>query len=385
MRSGASGVPALDGAGLRAVGPEDEPQQLGAPRADQPGNAEDFALRHGKRHVAHRGRPCQSGHAQGRRGVGRPRCACRALRTGLRRQFASDHGPDQRVLRDGGGGGIGDQPAVAQHDDAIGDARQFVEPVRDVDHGHALAAQRIDAGEQCRALVRAEHGGRFVEHQHPAGAGQRAGDLDHLAVPDAEHVDGQARVEVESDPRQRLLRLALQRAAVDPAAAARQVAEEEVFGHRQRRHHAQLLQHHAHAEGLRVAAGGGREQVPGQRHRPGGRRFHTAQDFGQGALARAVLAGQGQHLARVDVEIDVTQHGRGIVLAEGGRAQQRRARCGGGGHGGRRWRRLAGPVQERVTRLTGVSITPPNCACGVFAARAFSAVWMPYTACWPAC
>ena len=312
-----------------------------------------------------------------------PWLACGTFRFGRGCHVASDHRPDQRFLRDRGGRRIGDQLAVTQHDDAVGNTRQFVQAVRDIEDRHAFAAQRVDALEQRGAFVHAQHRRRLVEDQHTARAGQCAGNLDHLPVADAEGMHGRRRIKVQTDARERLLGPVVQRGTIDKAEAPRQVAKEQVLCHRERRHHAQFLQHHAHAQRFSSAARGRCVQRASQHHRTRGRRLQPAEDLGERALARAVLTRERKHLARMHVEIDVAQHGGGVVLADGRNAQQWRPGFVSSRHG---WRRLACLVDYvRVTRSTGVSITPVSFACGVLAATAFKAVSMPKTACWLAC
>lgn len=101
----------------------------------------------------------------------------------------------------------------------------------------------------------------------------------------------------------------------------RQFAQEQVFRHRKRGHHAQFLQHHAHAQRFRCAARGRCVRRARERHRTGCCRLQPAEDLGERAFASTVLARQRKHLTRVHIEIDLAQHGGGVVLADGGRAQ----------------------------------------------------------------
>ena len=48
---------------------------------------------------------------------------------------------------------IVDQPSVAQHDDAVGELDDLVQPVRNVDDGGAIGAQAADHLEQAPRLV----------------------------------------------------------------------------------------------------------------------------------------------------------------------------------------------------------------------------------------
>ena len=61
---------------------------------------------------------------------------------------------------------IGDQHAVLQHDDAVGQPRHHVHAVLDQQHGLVgLALDLLDQVEDRRDFVEAHAGGRLVEHQ----------------------------------------------------------------------------------------------------------------------------------------------------------------------------------------------------------------------------
>ena len=67
----------------------------------------------------------------------------------------------------------------------------------------------------------------------------------------------------------------------------------------------ELLEHHADAEPPRVLrASGSRPARPSSADLAGVRAVEAVEDLHERALARAVLADDGVHLARVDVEVD---------------------------------------------------------------------------------
>ena len=70
--------------------------------------------------------------------------------------------------------------------DVVGDAMHLVEPMGDVDDRDAALAEPLDEGEQPLDLLVRQRGRRLVEDQAASVAEQRAGDLDHLALGDAE-------------------------------------------------------------------------------------------------------------------------------------------------------------------------------------------------------
>ena len=63
---------------------------------------------------------------------------------------------------------VGDQRAVLQHDDAVGEPRDHVHAVLDQEHGLVrLRFNLLDQIEDGRDFVEAHAGSRLVEHQHP--------------------------------------------------------------------------------------------------------------------------------------------------------------------------------------------------------------------------
>ena len=77
-------------------------------------------------------------------------------------------------------------PAVAQHRDAMADAIDLVETMRDVDDRHAAGDQPLHQREQLVHLAGGQRRGRLVHDQHRGLGGERLGDLDHLTVRKAE-------------------------------------------------------------------------------------------------------------------------------------------------------------------------------------------------------
>ena len=210
-------------------------------------------------------------------------------------QLAADHQVDQLGAAVALDRLVTHQLAVTQHDDALGHPLQLFEAVRNVDNGHATFTQTLDLGEQQLHLAGGEHGGGFVENQHTAVADQVTGDLDHLLVADAQLTDRRIRVDgIEPDLRHGSRGQLAQALLADPAEAAGQVIEEQVFRHGQRGQQVQLLHDHTHTQALGLAAAAGRVGLAAVGHVPGGRGFQATDELGQGALARTVFTGQGQ-------------------------------------------------------------------------------------------
>ena len=90
----------------------------------------------------------------------------------------------------------GDELAVAEHDGVVGDLECLLEVVRDVDDRDTGRGQLADEREEHLDLAAAQRGGGLVHDEHPRFAGERARDLDHLLLSEAELVDEGARIEV---------------------------------------------------------------------------------------------------------------------------------------------------------------------------------------------
>ena len=222
-----------------------------------------------------------------------------------------------------------DQAPVAQHRRALRDALQLLQPVRDIDERHAARLQPLDLLEQQVDFAGGEHRGRFVEDQHAAIVDQVARDLDHLLMPDPERADGRIGIDrVQPDLRHRVTRVLAQRAPVDPAESAAPFC-----GRRFRNRFSATdsvgsrfsscitMRTPSASASLRLAGAYG---APASVIVPVVGVDQPADDLRQRALARAVLARQREHLARVQVERDVREHRLDIRLADAGDGQHAR-------------------------------------------------------------
>ena len=79
--------------------------------------------------------------------------------------------------------------AVAEDHDPVAELEHLVEPVRDVDDARPCATSVADRGEDALGLGLAEARGRLVEDEHARVAAEQPGDLDQLALADAERLD----------------------------------------------------------------------------------------------------------------------------------------------------------------------------------------------------
>ncbi len=127
-----------------------------------------------------------------------------ALRIELGERPADQH-PHQFRLRRLGRRDARDL-AVAQHSDAVGDARHFLQPMRDVDDADATRGDLAHDAKKPFDLRRGERRGRLVHDQDPRRVGQRLGDGDHLPTADRKLADQLVDVDVRSDRGEALAR-----------------------------------------------------------------------------------------------------------------------------------------------------------------------------------
>ncbi|MNQ08132.1 hypothetical protein D3C85_209240 [compost metagenome] len=297
--------------GVGTVGAEDQAQQFRAARADQAGDAEDFAGTQVERGRVDDLAARQATHAQ-------QRCAQRAAAQvdGIIGR-AAHHQADQiggRVARDIV---VAHELAVAQHGDAVGHALEFFQAVGNIDDAHAFGFQAFDLQEQQLHFAVRQHGRRLVEHQQAAGADQIARDFDHLLVADAQFAHEGPRIEAAQAHFFHLFtRVAFEARTVDKAETLRQIFQVQVFRDRQGGNQIEFLHHHADAQRLGGAARGGLIGLAVEQHRARGGLLQAADDLRQGALASTVFARQRQHLAGGKAQAHAAQHGADIGLAD---------------------------------------------------------------------
>ena len=203
-----------------------------------------------------------------------------------------------------------DMPAVAQDGGAIGDPRDLVHAVRDIDDRHALGLEPAEKGEQLLDLAAGERGRRLVENEDAHVARDRLDDLGELALPGREIPDEGLRIDLDAERLEQLAGAPRGGPVVDQAEAVLGlVVEEDVLRRRQRRHETHFLEDHADPRAL---GGFGRvlfERLAIDLDTARGRRMDAVQDLEDGRLAGAVLAEQRVDLADEHVEADVAERG----------------------------------------------------------------------------
>ena len=96
------------------------------------------------------------------------------------------------------------EAAVPQNDDAVGDAENFVETVRNVDHADAARFQRAHRGEEPRDLIGRQAGGGFVQNEKVAVDHERPRDRHKRFLRAAQRLDARVRLHVAADPAKRV-------------------------------------------------------------------------------------------------------------------------------------------------------------------------------------
>ena len=181
------------------------------------GDADDLARAHVEGDAAHGGQPAvvtgrEAGDLQQR---------LAGLVVGLldaQQHVAPDHQRRQRALgRALGGDGV-DHLAAPQDGHAVGDVEHLVELVGDEDDRRALLGQRAQDLEQVLGLLRGQHRGRLVEHEHLRAPEQRAQDLHPLLRADAQVLDARLGVDRQAVALARA-RARARRRSCSPAAA----------------------------------------------------------------------------------------------------------------------------------------------------------------------
>ena len=223
------------------------------------------------------------------------------------RDLATDH-----VMHDVVGGHVGvrageDGVAIAKDRDAVGDLAQLVEAMRDVDDADAAFTQAADNAEDLGSLGVRQRRGRLVEDQQARGAAERAANLHELFLRRAQPIDARLGIEREAMLGDQLARLALHRTLVEQRPSLPFAPEEEILGDREVRRQQRFLVHHRDADGMGVRRTVEIHRLPAPTHHAAIALQHARDDLHQRRLTRAVLADEGVHLTRLNVQVAALQ------------------------------------------------------------------------------
>ena len=198
---------------------------------------------------------------------------------------------------------------VPQHDRAIGQPLDLLQPMRDVDDAGAIGTQILKDREQPLCLHRAQARRGFVEDEQAGVHRQRARDRHELPLRLRQAPQRRSRRHRQSDACQLLVCVRLHPPAVEQAQrpAIELTPQEDVAGDVERVDELEHLMNHRDAETRRVGRlldrGGNAIDV----NRPRVRAVDAGQHLHQRRFAGPVLADQRDDLAAIDVEVNLGQ------------------------------------------------------------------------------
>ena len=191
----------------------------------------------------------------------------------------------------------------------VGDERDLLHAVRDVDDGHAGRGKPADQRQQRVDLVGVQRAGGFVEDEHLRFVDERLGDLDHLLLGQREQPDLGSERDVDAEPASAMRAHGLRSALlVDEAALLRPAAQGDVLGNAEAGHQAEFLVHDGDAAGLRCPRAGPLDtSAPSSRSCPRRAAAIRRCRFTMRGLAGAVLAQQGADFTAAQFKVDRIQ------------------------------------------------------------------------------
>src|SRR5438552_5845160 len=171
------------------VGGKHGADELGAPGANQPRDPQYFPAVQDQVDIVERSESTQSPHLEHRLPAWTKLTRARLL------DLLPYHHPDQADSVDLGHPTRADEFPVLQHAHAIGDLKDLLEAVGDIDDRGAAFAQSANDGEQLLALVPVEGRGGFVHDENIGVTGQSLGRLDHLPLGWAQTIDQRSNID----------------------------------------------------------------------------------------------------------------------------------------------------------------------------------------------
>ena len=224
-------------------------------------------------------------------------------------------GPPHHELHDFRFRQIGDRSVrhetpVAQHRDAIRERPDLRHPVRDVDQRHTIGAQPAHHVEQSFGLLPGQRRRRLVEREQPHAGTQCPHDLQQLTMRRSERAGAHPwpDLPLQAEPGQQRAGARGQRRTVEQdAAAASDVADEQILRHRQVGQDVRLLMDDANTSGMGVGRRPQADCRAVDAKLAGVRLMHALDQPQQRGLARTVLADEGEDFAGPHLERDVRQ------------------------------------------------------------------------------
>ncbi|EFG64279.1 tat (twin-arginine translocation) pathway signal sequence [Streptomyces sp. SPB074] len=298
--------------------------ELDLPAAAAPREPHHLPLAHAQRHVRV-ALAREPGDVQHEGRVGGHLVARGVLRGG---DGLARHRLDQRGTGQFGHRGRGDPAGVAQDGDGLAHLVHLLEVVRDEQEGDARLLQRPHPGEETVDLTAVELCRGLVQDDEAGPDAERAGDLHHLPVLDAQVPGAGPRIDVDVPVAEERGGLGAQPAPGDEAAAPGGLpVQEQVLGDGEVGDDGGLLVDAGDlgAPGRAVGEAGGGGAVEADLAAVGG--LEPGEERDEGGLARAVAPDEGVRLARPDGETSVGEgDGGAVALAHrAGLGERRRA------------------------------------------------------------
>lgn len=313
--------------------PEDRAADGLVPCAAQADEAQHFAAVHreAQRAGIAAGRAIQLQHRH---------ACCRNVRLGHRgRERLADDQADQLAFVGVRRGLHRHQLAVAHHGCAVGDGHHFVEPVRHVEHRHALPAQFAQHAEHALHITHRQAGRGLVEHQQARLDFERTADGEQRFLGPREREHAAAGVDVAAHARHHAACGVVRGGPVDEPEAARVAgAEAHVLGHGHPFDKAQVLVNEGDGLLASVGAPPGGLRLAVEKNLALVRGIDAREQLDERGFARAVLAEQREDFAGAHIERHVVHGLRAAeAFAEGLELQEGRAH---GQVAPRVWRRM---------------------------------------------
>ena len=214
------------------------------------------------------------------------------------------HGLDH-LLGTGGLPGSGPHlETVTQYGYAIGQSEDLFLAMGDIEDSGPVRLQAGNLLEEPAGLLAAQGAGGLVQHHHPGVLQDGRGHLDHLAVSHAEPGGRLADVDPLSDLPNRLPGLAVHPVPIHQSRSPKRESpgQRHVLGNRKGGEQLRFLMDGDHPLGAGSDRGGPAYLAALEEQLSGVGSQRSADDLDQGALAGAVLAHQGMHLARVQIQ-----------------------------------------------------------------------------------
>ena len=223
----------------------------------------------------------------------------------LENHLASDHGVGEFGRRCLSGLEGGDDLAAPHHRDAVGQAHDLAQLVRDEHNGLVLRLENLEHREELVGLGGREHRSRLIEHEDLGPAHQRLEDFDALLQTHRQFADDRVGVDFE-----RILLAEIGELFANCRRAARQQraalsAEHHVFKHAERRDEHEVLVHHADSVADRLLRGANADRLAIDADLAGIGFIEAVEDRHQRRFAGAVLADDAVDETAIDLEIDV--------------------------------------------------------------------------------